>query len=152
MLLQFNQKGRPSKKQKICELSKLSKKKNKKDEDEGGPVVEVPLPVVETELTIPGEDFIWQDAAKAREAMKLADSEQVLLAVAWVSDAERHLFQLFPEVTFWDTAQKTNRENLCFLPVARTETTVVSRTCVHLCPVNPCGFSLGYTARQCQLY
>jgi hypothetical protein len=40
--------------------------------------------------------------------MELKDSEQVLLAVAWVSDAERHLFQLFPEVMFWDTAQKTN--------------------------------------------
>jgi hypothetical protein len=27
-----------------------------------------------------------------------------------VSDAKQHLFQLFPEVTFWDTAQKTNRK------------------------------------------
>jgi hypothetical protein len=38
------------------------------------------------------------------------DSDQVLLLFAWVSDAEQHLFQLFPEVKFWDTAQKTNRE------------------------------------------
>jgi hypothetical protein len=109
-LLQFNQKGQPSKKQNNCELSKLSKKKHtaNPNEDEGGPV-EVPQPV-ETELTIQGQDVIWLDAAKTREAMKLTDSGQVLLAVAWVSDADRRLFHLFPEVTFWDTAQKTNRE------------------------------------------
>jgi hypothetical protein len=42
--------------------------------------------------------------------MKVRDLEQVLLAVGWVSDVEQCLFQLFPEVTFWDTAQKKNSE------------------------------------------
>jgi hypothetical protein len=30
--------------------------------------------------------------------------------VAFVCDDERRLFECFPEVTFWDTALKTNRE------------------------------------------
>jgi hypothetical protein len=42
--------------------------------------------------------------------LKVDDGERVLLAVAWVSEDERRLFELFPEVTFWDSAQKTNCE------------------------------------------
>jgi hypothetical protein len=62
------------------------------------------------ELTIPDDYMIWLDAAETREVMKVTYLEQVLLTVAWVSDAERCLFQLSPKVTFWDTAQKTNCE------------------------------------------
>jgi hypothetical protein len=88
-LLKFNQKGRPSKKQNNCGFSKKKNNYANPNEDEGP--VEVPVPD-ETELTIPGEDVIWLDAAKTREPMKLTDPEQVLLALTWVSDAEQHLF------------------------------------------------------------
>jgi hypothetical protein len=43
----------------------------------------------EIELSIPPDDDIWLDAQETRDAMQLTDSKQVLLAVAWVSDAER---------------------------------------------------------------
>jgi hypothetical protein len=39
--------------------------------------------------------MIWLDAAKTREAMKVRDLEQVLLAVAWVSDVQDVCFNYF---------------------------------------------------------
>jgi hypothetical protein len=79
-LLKLNQKGQPSKKQNICELSKLSKINNHANPNEDEGPVEVPIPF-ETELTIPDDDLIWLDVAEIREAMKVRDSKQVLLAV-----------------------------------------------------------------------
>jgi hypothetical protein len=48
--------------------------------------------------------------------------------------------------------KQTARCGLCFLPVERTETTVVSRTYGHSCQANPCGFSIGCIGRRCQLF
>jgi hypothetical protein len=65
--LKLNQKGQPSKKQKTCELSKLSNKKrnnaNPNEEGENEGPVEVPVPV-ETKLTIPANNTIWPDAKR----------------------------------------------------------------------------------------
>jgi hypothetical protein len=149
-LLKFNQKERPSKTQKNSELLKLSKTNIFANPNKGT----FEVAPFERELTIPEDVVIWLDAAKTREAMKKRDLEQVLLAVAWVRDVQRRLFQLFTENDGLGIQLKkqTVRSDLCFLPVERTETTVVSRTYGHLCQANPCGFSLGFTSRQCQLY
>jgi hypothetical protein len=151
-LLKFNnQKGQPSKKQKICELAKSSKRaRENANPNDASQNDANPNDAQEIELSIPPDDDIWLDAQETREAMKLTDFEQVLLAVAWVSEAEHRLFQLFPEVTFWDTAQKTKR-GLCFLPAAKMQTTVASRTFGHLCQANQCGSLPGFMARPCQL-
>jgi hypothetical protein len=138
-LLKFTQKGPQSKKQKICELSKLSKKKrnNAANSNEDKGLVEV-LVSVDMEITIPGND---------------TDSEQVLLAVPWVSDAERHFFQLFPEVMLWDTTQKKREKRLLFLACGKDGNNSSFKYLPgHLCQVNPSGFSISCMARQYQLY
>ncbi len=56
------------------------------------------------------------EAKEVREALRVDDSENILLAIPWVTNESVRLFRLFPEVTFFDTQQKTNRERrLCFL-------------------------------------
>jgi hypothetical protein len=56
------------------------------------------------------------DAKVVREALLVDNSENILLTITWVTNKGVCLFRLFPEVTFWDTQQKTNREKRpCFL-------------------------------------
>jgi hypothetical protein len=64
----------------------------------------------------PPDADLLLDAAEVREALKVDDSENILLAVAWVSDEEARYFHMFPEVSFADTAQKVNLEKRpCFI-------------------------------------
>jgi hypothetical protein len=92
-------KGRPSKQQKIVEMRAV----------EGGAEVSSDLPDNPPEA-------VYMDAKEVREALLVDDSENILLAIAWVTNEGVRLFRLFPEVTFWDTQQKTNRERRpCFL-------------------------------------
>jgi hypothetical protein len=53
---------------------------------------------------------VYLDAKEVIEALQVKDSENILLTIAWVTNERVRLFQIFPEVTFWDTQQKTNRE------------------------------------------
>jgi hypothetical protein len=98
-LLAGRNKGRPSKQQKIVEMRAV----------EGGAEVSSDLPDNPPEA-------VYMDAKEVREALLVDDSENILLAIAWVTNEGVRLFRLFPEVTFWDTQQKTNRERRpCFL-------------------------------------
>jgi hypothetical protein len=86
-----------------------------------------------------------------REALLVDDSENILLAIAWVTNKGVRLFRLFPEVTFWDTQQKTNRERRArvSLLAAKIQRTDASLTCGHLCPANVAGCLIGCTVRPC---
>jgi hypothetical protein len=88
-----------------------------------------------------------------QEALRVNDEDQIILAVAWVCDDEHCLFQLFPEVNFWDTAQKTNREKRpLFLAWAKDSEglrVVALRTYVLSCPLSASGYSSGCTPRIC---
>jgi hypothetical protein len=96
--------------QKILQISRMSKNSNPTYAQTNEPAEESPGKPQEQELCIPIDDPIFLDARETREALRVKNSDQILLAVAWVCDEEKRLFMLFPEVTFWDTAQKTNRE------------------------------------------
>jgi hypothetical protein len=110
-LLLTRNKGQPSTKEEahrkkeheLCEMVRLSKQQ---EEDTAGPSKEVHSQL--TGIEDSKQDSIFLDALEVPEALKVDDGEQVLCAVAWVSGDERRLFQFFPEVTFWDSAQKTN--------------------------------------------
>jgi hypothetical protein len=66
--------------------------------------------IFEQELTGIDSKEVFLTAKETREALQVKDSEQVLLAVAFVCDDKCRLFECFPEVTFWDMALKTNHE------------------------------------------
>ncbi len=98
-LLASCNKGRPSKQQKIVEMRAI----------EGGAEVLSDLPD-----NLP--EAVYMDAKEVREALLVDNSEDILLAIAWVTNEGVRLFRLFPEVTFWDTQEKTNGERRpCFL-------------------------------------
>jgi hypothetical protein len=98
-LLAGHNKGRPSKEQKIVEMRAI----------EDGAEVSSDLPDNPPEA-------VYMNAKEVREALLVDYSENILLAIAWVTNEGVGLFRLFPEVTFWDTQQKTNRERRpCFL-------------------------------------
>jgi hypothetical protein len=91
--------GRPSKEQKIVEMRAI----------EGDAEVSSDLPDNPPVA-------VYMDAKEVREALLVDNSENILLAIAWITNKDMRLFHLFPEVTFWDTQQKTNRERRpCFL-------------------------------------
>jgi hypothetical protein len=99
ILLASRNKGRPSKQQKIVEMQAI----------EGGAEVSLDLPD-----NLPAA--VYMDAKEVREALLVDDSENILLAIAWVTNEGVRLFRLFPKVTFWDTQQMTNQERRpCFL-------------------------------------
>jgi hypothetical protein len=99
ILLASRNKGRPSKQLKIVEMRAI----------EGGAEVSSDLPDNPPEA-------VYMDAKEVREALLVDDSENILLAIAWVTNKGVRLFRLFPKVTFWDTQQKANRERRpCFL-------------------------------------
>lgn len=50
------------------------------------------------------------DAEERRKAMQLSDSQTMLLAVVWATDEGIRLINLYPEVSFADTAHGTNNE------------------------------------------
>jgi hypothetical protein len=113
-LLYVHNKGMATKQEqnmerKILQVSRMSKKSSPNDAETNEPE-ESPGKPQEQELRIPIDDPIFLDAMETREALQVKDSDQIHLAVAWVCDEEKRLFMLFPEVTFWDTTQKTNRE------------------------------------------
>jgi hypothetical protein len=66
--------------------------------------------IFEQELTGIDSEEVFLTVKETREALQVKDSEQVLLAVAFVCDDKCRRFECFPEVTFWDKALKTNRE------------------------------------------
>jgi hypothetical protein len=113
-LLSTKNKGRPSTKEEahrkkeheVCEMVRLSKRQE--EDAPAGPSNEVHSKL--TGIEDSKQNSIFLDALEVRDALKVDDGERVLLAVAWVSDNKRRLFELFPEVTFWDSAQKTNCE------------------------------------------
>jgi hypothetical protein len=113
-LISTRNKGRPTTKEEahkrkeheLVEMVRLSDLYKKGKEDTATTNKEV-----HSLLTgVKDKNSIFLDALDVREALRVEDGERVLLAVAWVCDAECRLFRLFPEVTFWDSAQKTNRE------------------------------------------
>jgi hypothetical protein len=59
----------------------------------------------------------------------------VLLAVAFVCDDERRLWECFPEVTFWDTALKTDREKCLLFPACGKYSE--NQTFTYLCSFMP---------------
>jgi hypothetical protein len=129
-LLSKANKGRPSKAQKLFEMRQISVSNNPQgkepcyfiNQQDRDTVLLNPNEkgeIFEQELTRIDSEEVFLTAKETREALGVKDSEQVLLAVVFVCDDERRLFECFPEVTFWDTALKTNREKhplfLCFL-------------------------------------
>ena len=48
--------------------------------------------------------------AGIRKRLKVTAIDCILLAVAWTDDESRLKFDLFPELLYWDTVAKTNRE------------------------------------------
>jgi hypothetical protein len=68
-----------------------------------------------TYMTI-GQRRPYLDAKEVTDALRVDHSENILLSIAWVTNKGVRFFRLFPELTFWDTQQKTNRERRpCFL-------------------------------------
>ena len=57
-------------------------------------------------------------AASVRRSLKVADGKEILLAVAWITDQERRLVTLYPEVLASDVTEQTNREKRSLLLVA----------------------------------
>jgi hypothetical protein len=53
-----------------------------------------------------------------RKELQLTDSQSILLAVAWISDEERRLVSMFPEVLFMDVTSQTNNEKRGLFMVA----------------------------------
>ncbi|MGH7974394.1 MAG: hypothetical protein ACREBR_02615 [bacterium] len=47
---------------------------------------------------------------RIREELEISDSQSLLLAVAWVTDGERRLLSMHPEVLFMDVTMQTNKE------------------------------------------
>jgi MULE transposase domain len=67
---------------------------------------------VVTESILPGHQ---QQAAteyikSLRKSLMVADSQKILLAAAWISDEERRLVSLYPEVLGVDITEQTNKE------------------------------------------
>ena len=50
------------------------------------------------------------DGDNKKRSLKLTDSQSLLLAVAWVTDEELLLLEMFPEVWFMDVTSGTNKE------------------------------------------
>jgi len=50
------------------------------------------------------------DGAATKRSLKLTENQSMLLAVAWVTDEELLLMQMFPEVWFMDVTCATNKE------------------------------------------
>jgi len=50
------------------------------------------------------------DGAATKRSLKLTENQSMLLAVAWVTDEEHLLMQMFPEVWFMDVTSGTNKE------------------------------------------
>ncbi len=107
-VLSTTNKGRPTKAQRLYEMSQMSLNNNPQDEcffnnqqdgDNDLPNPNKKSDIFEQELTGMTTDAVFPSAKKTRE--------QLLLAVAFVCDNERRIFECFPEVTFWDTALKT---------------------------------------------
>jgi hypothetical protein len=76
--------------QKILQVSCMSKQSTHNDAQPNEP--EEPGKPQEQELHIPIDDPIFLDAMERREALQVKDSDQILLAVAWVCDKEKRLF------------------------------------------------------------
>jgi hypothetical protein len=156
-LLSTRNKGRPSTKEaahkkkehEVVEMVWLSQYNKNPQDDDTSCEQEVHTPLTGTEDTA----SIFLDALEVREALRVEDGERVLLAVAWVCDDERRLFHLFPEVTFWDSAQKTNREKrpLFLLRVQRILNITALRTSTRLCLLNASGCLSGCKQKRCQV-
>jgi hypothetical protein len=99
LLASWNE-GRPSKQQKIVEMRAIQGGKEETSDLHDNPPTELHL-----------------DAKEVRDTLlRVDDSENILLAITWVTSKSVRLFRLFLEVTFWDTQQKRNRERWsCFL-------------------------------------
>ena len=50
------------------------------------------------------------DGPEIRRKMKLTDRQSLLLAIAWITDTERRLVSMFPEVLYMDVTSQTNNE------------------------------------------
>jgi hypothetical protein len=128
-VLSTTNKGQPTKAQKLYEMSQMSLNNNPQDEcffnnqqdgDDDLPIPNKKSDIFEQELTGMTTDAVFLSAKETREALMVKDSKQLLLDVAFVCDDEQRIFECFPEVTFWDTALKTNREKrLLFLPCGK---------------------------------
>jgi hypothetical protein len=58
------------------------------------------------------------DGDAIRQQLKLSDDQSILLAVGWISDSERRLVSMFPEVLFMDVTSQTNNEKRGLFVVA----------------------------------
>lgn len=50
------------------------------------------------------------DGDATKRSLKLTENQSMLLAVAWVTDQENLLMEMFPEVWFMDVTSGTNKE------------------------------------------
>ena len=58
------------------------------------------------------------DAEGRREALSVSDSQAMLLAVIWITDEDKRVFSLYPEVMFVDTTFGTNNEKRPLFKIA----------------------------------
>jgi hypothetical protein len=82
----------------------------------------------ETSLTGFDRSEAEEYAAGVRRSLKVADGKEILLAVAWITDQERRLVTLYPEVLASDVTEQTNREKRSLLVVAGLTSSLESFT------------------------
>ena len=72
------------------------------------------------ETSLPGSSCNEAEeyAASVRRSLKVGDGNEILLAVAWITDQERRLVTLYPEVLASDVTEQTNKEKRSLLVVA----------------------------------
>jgi hypothetical protein len=73
------------------------------------------------------------DEDLVKNAMKLDDSDAMLLFVAWGSDEDLRYITMFPEVLSIDTTYGMNREKRHFLVFAGTDNNRKNFTALCLC-------------------
>ncbi|MGH7954592.1 MAG: hypothetical protein ACREOZ_01380 [Gloeomargaritales cyanobacterium] len=86
------------------------------------------------------------EAKRIREALKISLSQKLLLGVAFVTDHNRRLAQMFPHFWCMDVTAQTNSEKRELFIVAGKGGSGCSFPAVHVfCPLKSGGFSIGYT-------
>ena len=58
------------------------------------------------------------DAEGRRKALTISDGQRMLLAIIWITDEDKRLFSLYPEVLFADTTFGTNNEKRPLFKIA----------------------------------
>ena len=61
------------------------------------------------------------DAEGRREALSVSDSQAMLLAIIWITDEDKRIFSLYPEVMFVDTTFGTNNEKRPLFKIAASD-------------------------------